>query len=363
MRNTCVMFLLLNLSFRFASMKVLENISLKSFNTFGIEASCRYFVEVYSDRDFIDLLEIIDSPGDNKLSSLPLLILGGGSNILLCEDFDGIVIKNNIKGIGVVRETDDHVFVKAGAGESWHEFVMHCIDKGYGGIENLSLIPGNVGASPMQNIGAYGVEIKDVFEELEAIHIKTGELKTFTNEVCKFGYRESIFKNKVKGEYFICNVTYRLNKKPKLNTTYGAIEKELVNMGVQDVTIKEISQAVINIRQSKLPDPAEIGNSGSFFKNPIISNELFEAVQQNHPEIVNYPVNGNKTKLAAGWLIEQAGWKGKTFGNYGVHKKQSLVLVNYGGAKGSDIYQLSEDIMHSVFDKFGIELEREVNIL
>lgn len=290
-----------------------------------------------------------------------LLIIGGGSNILLTKDHDGFVLHNNLKGIELLNEDENYYYVRVASGEVWHEFVLHCIENNWSGLENLSLIPGSVGAAPMQNIGAYGVEIKDVFVKLEAMRIDDGSIQSFTAEQCQFGYRESVFKRKLKNEFFILNIMVKLPKVPQLNTMYGAIEQELENMGITDPTIKDVSDAVIAIRRSKLPDPAEIGNSGSFFKNPVMPVKKAEELKETYPDLPTYPA-GEKMKIAAGWLIEQAGWKGKTLGNYGVHDKQALVLVNYGGALGTDIYQLSEDIKNSVLDKFGVELEREVNI-
>ena len=330
------------------------NINLKEYNTFGISVKAEMFA-VFSS---IEELKQILSFRNNK----KLLVLGGGSNLLLTKDFDGLVIKNEIKRFEVIEETASEVIVESGAGENWHEFVLNCIDKGFGGIENLSLIPGSVGASPMQNIGAYGVEIKDVFESLSAYHIASGEIHYFDKTKCEFGYRESIFKNKVKGEYIILTVTFRLTKNPTINSSYGAINEQLKVMGIQVPTIKELSAAVIAIRQSKLPDPKIIGNAGSFFKNPTVEIALLEQIQKNYPDIPNYPaVNGKK--LAAGWLIEKAGWKGRTFDNYGVHKLQALVLVNYGNCTGQEIFDLSSQIIQDVFEKFGVLLEREVNIL
>jgi UDP-N-acetylmuramate dehydrogenase len=330
------------------------NINLKEFNTFGISVKAEMFA-VFSS---IEELKQILSFRNNK----KLLVLGGGSNLLLTKDFDGLVIKNEIKRFEVIEETASEVIVESGAGENWHEFVLNCIDKGFGGIENLSLIPGSVGASPMQNIGAYGVEIKDVFESLSAYHIASGEIHYFDKTKCEFGYRESIFKNKVKGEYIILTVTFRLTKNPTINSSYGAINEQLKVMGIQEPTIKELSAAVIAIRQSKLPDPKIIGNAGSFFKNPTVEIDLLEQIQKNYPDIPNYPaVNGKK--LAAGWLIEKAGWKGRTFDNFGVHKLQALVLVNYGNCTGQEIFDLSSQIIQDVFEKFGVLLEREVNIL
>ena len=334
-----------------------QNIALKPFNTFGIEAYAKKFVTV-------ETLEEIQWLIHQKIIKDNRLILGGGSNILLTKDFDGIVIHNSIKGISIVTEDEDHAHVKVGAGEIWHEFVLWSISNNLGGIENLSLIPGNVGASPMQNIGAYGVEIKDVFIELEAINIDSGETVIFTNNDCQFGYRESVFKNIYKDQYIITSVTYKLDKKHKFNTSYGAIEQELEKQGVKNLSIKAISDAVIAIRSSKLPDPKKIGNSGSFFKNPVVPNNVFTSIKKEHPSIASYPSGADHTKIAAGWLIEHAGWKGKTFNNsFGVHKNQALVLVNYGNAKGTEIYNLSEQIITSVKDKFNVDLQREVNIL
>lgn len=333
-----------------------ENISLKPFNTFGIEASTRYFGRFSSVEE---LNQILTSNKDKEL-----LILGGGSNILLTKNFDGLTLINEIKGFEVSKNDGDSVIVKAGAGEVWHEFVLKCIENNFSGVENLSLIPGSVGASPMQNIGAYGVEIKDVFESVEAYHIPTGELHTFSKEECEFGYRESVFKRKYKGQYVIISVSYKLSlSAPKVNTSYGAIESELKEMNISTPSIKDVSQAVINIRSSKLPNPKEIGNAGSFFKNPVISKKLFDKLIVEFPTIPNYPAENDGKKIAAGWLIEQCGWKGKTLGHYGVHKLQALVLVNYKGATGTEIYDLSSSIIKDVEDKFGITLEREVNIL
>ena len=330
------------------------NKNLKEYNTFGISVKAEMFA-VFSSIE--ELKQILSFRNDKKL-----LVLGGGSNLLLTKDFDGLVIKNEIKRFEVIEETSSEVIVESGAGENWHEFVLNCIDKGFGGIENLSLIPGSVGASPMQNIGAYGVEIKDVFESLSAYHIASGEIHYFDKTKCEFGYRESIFKNKVKGEYIILTVTFRLTKNPTINSSYGAINEQLKVMGIQVPTIKELSAAVIAIRQSKLPDPKIIGNAGSFFKNPTVEIALLEQIQKNYPDIPNYPaLNGRK--LAAGWLIEKAGWKGRTLGNYGVHKLQALVLVNYGNCTGQEIFDLSSQIIQDVFEKFGVLLEREVNIL
>lgn len=334
-----------------------QNVSLKPYNTFGIDVSSSRFCDVTSADELVALLK------DEEHSTQPLLILGGGSNMLLTKDFNGLVIKNSIKGIEIIKEDNDFVFVKAGAGEVWHQFVLYCIANNFAGVENLSLIPGNVGAGPMQNIGAYGVELKDVFHELEAIHIKDRTIRTFSKEDCRFGYRESVFKKEVKGQYVITSVTFRLKKKPVLNTSYGAIEQELQRMGVTQPTIKTVSDAVIHIRQSKLPDPAVLGNAGSFFKNPEIAVEHYEKVKTQHPGLVAYPASEGRMKVAAGWLIEQCGWKGKRVGNTGSHKDQALVLVNYGGANGDEIYKLALEIQKSVRERFNITIEPEVNVI
>ena len=337
-------------------MLIKNNISLKPFNTFGIEVSARLFAEAASLSDLMQIYE--------KYPADKVMILGGGSNVLFTQNFNGIVVKNCLKGVELVNEDDEFYYVKAGAGEVWHDLVLYCIKNNYAGIENLSLIPGSVGAGPMQNIGAYGVEIKDVFYELEAFHIPGKAIKKFSLDECEFGYRESVFKRRFKNKYVITSVTLRLRKKPVYNISYGAIEKELEVMGVRELSIKSISDAVINIRQSKLPDPAKIGNSGSFFKNPEVALEQFNELKKKFPEIVGfYLENKDRVKLAAGWLIEQCGWKGKRIGNTGAHKSQALVLVNYGGATGSEVYNLAMDIQKSVLEKFGILLEPEVNII
>jgi UDP-N-acetylmuramate dehydrogenase len=289
--------------------------------------------------------------------------LGGGSNLLLTQDFDGLVLRNEIIGKSIVEESENTVLVKIGAGENWHEFVLWAIENNFGGIENMSLIPGSVGASPMQNIGAYGVEIKDVFNHLLAYHIETGETHRFSLEECQFGYRESVFKRGLKNKYVIAEVCFRLEKNRKVNTTYGAIKQELEKNGISSPTIRDVSNAVITIRQSKLPNPAELGNAGSFFKNPVVVESIADDLVKKYPEAPVYPAENGKKKLAAGWLIEQAGWKGKTVGTCGVHKLQALVLVNYGGSTGQQIYDLSTAIISDVQSKFGVTLEREVNIL
>lgn len=334
-------------------MQIQENVSLKPYNTFGIDAKAKRFGA------FATLEELkvgLEAKGKDQL-----LLLGGGSNILLTRDYDGIVLKNDMLGISVVKEDEDKVWVKAMAGENWHEFVLYCIEKGWAGVENLSLIPGTVGAAPMQNIGAYGVEIKDVFESLEALDIANGHIREFDKKACQFGYRESVFKKELKGDYIICSVTFKLDKTPQFKTSYGAIQDTLKEMGLEKLSIKAVSEAVIKIRQSKLPDPNEIGNSGSFFKNPVIDMIDYEGLKAEFPNIPGYKQANEKIKVPAAWLIEQAGWKGKRFGEIGVHQNQPLVLVNYGKGKGADIAALSEDIRNSVQDKFGIILTPEVN--
>tara|TARA_R110001592_G_scaffold295142_1_gene565040 strand:- start:4490 stop:5500 length:1011 start_codon:yes stop_codon:yes gene_type:complete len=334
--------------------KIQQNISLKPYNTFGIDVQANQFVEVSNQ---LELKEVLEANQE------PLLILGGGSNILLTKNFEGLVLKNNFKGTQVIKETEEDVMLKVGGGEIWHEFVLYCVNNNFAGIENLSLIPGNVGASPMQNIGAYGVEVKDVITEVEAISLKDFSVRNFTNQECEFGYRTSIFKTTEKGNYFISSVTFRLKKQPNINTSYGAINNELENRGIKAPTIKDVSDAVIAIRQSKLPDPTKIGNSGSFFKNPVVSEADKTKILEKYIDAPNYIQPDGTYKMAAGWLIEQCGWKGKRVANYGVHDKQALVLVNYGGASGKEIFDLSSDIIKSVEKKFGITLEREVNIL
>jgi UDP-N-acetylmuramate dehydrogenase len=334
-------------------MKILENYPLKKLNTFGIDASARYFAEVVSVSDIHELLELRPSS---------LLVLGGGSNILFTKNFDGHVLKNSIKGIELLKEDAESYYVKAGAGEVWHQFVMYCIKNNYAGVENLSLIPGSVGAAPIQNIGAYGVEQKEVFFELEAIDVRENKPVVIAKSDCQFGYRDSIFKREGKGKFIITSVTFKLLKTPQLNTSYGAISQEMEKMGVRDVSISAISQAVCNIRRSKLPDPEKIGNGGSFFKNPVVNNDRYELLKKDFPDIAAYKDPGGM-KLAAGWLIEQCGWKGKQVGNTGVHKDQALVLVNYGNAKGAEVFDLSGKILQSVKEKFGVELEREVVVV
>lgn len=338
-----------------------KNISLKPYNTFGIDVKAELFSNFNDSSSLKQLLKF------ESIKKSPKLVIGGGSNLLLTKDFKGIVLKNEIEGIEITKQDKDHVFIKAGAGIVWHDLVMFAIDNNFGGIENLSLIPGSVGAAPMQNIGAYGVEVKDVFFELEAVNVNTLEEVRFTKKRCQFGYRESIFKRQFKNQFIITSVTLKLNKNPKINTSYGAIQQELDANNITNPTIKDVSNAVIKIRQSKLPDPKKIGNSGSFFKNPIIDAKQFEILKKDYPNVAHYPISKNQIKLAAGWLIDNAGWKGKTFegktGKYGVHKNQALVLVNYGGAQGQDILELSNQIINDIKSKYDVDLEREVNIM
>ncbi|KFF23092.1 UDP-N-acetylmuramate dehydrogenase [Chryseobacterium sp. JM1] len=335
-----------------------ENFSLKPYNTFGVDINAKYFTEVQT------LEELRDAIHYSKKHDLPILFLGGGSNILLTKDFDGLAIKLSLKGIDEKDLNDNEILVTAKAGENWHEFVMYSLEKNYGGLENLSLIPGNVGTSPMQNIGAYGTEIKDIFVSCTVLDLENLALKTFNLEECRFGYRDSIFKQEGKGRYVILEVTFQLTKKDHhIKTEYGAIKTELENLGITHPTIQDVSKAVINIRQSKLPDPKETGNAGSFFKNPTIPLAQFEDLKQKFENIPGYP-NGDVVKVPAGWLIEQCGWKGKQIGNAASHKLQALVIVNAtGNATGKEIFDFSTEIINSVKEKFGIELEREVNII
>ncbi len=337
-------------------LQILENYSLKNFNTFGIEASARYFVEINKEEELTELFM------DPQWLQTSRLILGGGSNLLLVKDFDGLAIRINIRGIEH-RINHNEVFIEAGAGEVWNDLVNFCVARDYAGIENLSLIPGSVGASPIQNIGADGVELQDVFRSCRAFEIATREFKTFTKEDCRFGYRDSIFKNELKEQIIIVSVKFKLSLIPNINLKYGAIEQELANRNISKPTIKDVSKVVSHIRVSKLPDPSTIGNAGSFFKNPVIAEEQFQRLQSKFPEVVHYPAGDSMVKLAAGWLIEQCGWKGKVVGHTGTWKNQALVLVNHGGATGEEVYSLSSQIIDSVYTKFGVLLEREVNII
>ena len=337
-------------------MEIKSRYPLKKYNTFGISAYAKEFVSVSSTAELAGVLK------ENK--GKELFILGGGSNMLLTQDIDAIVIHINLKGKETISKDESYAYVKAMAGENWHEFVLFCIDNNYGGLENLSLIPGNVGTTPIQNIGAYGTEIKDTFVSCEAMDIATQQMVTFTKEECRFAYRESIFKGELKGKYIITSVTFRLTtNNHKINTSYGDIAAELTKNGISVPTIKDVSNAVTAIRQSKLPNPAELGNSGSFFKNPIITAEEFKKVQLQHPQMPHYVVSDTEVKVPAGWLIEQSGFKGKRFGDAGVHKNQALVLVNYGNATGKELLDLSKKIQKTVYANYGINIEAEVNII
>lgn len=333
-------------------MKIQQNTSLKPYNTFGIDVTAKRFTSINS---LLGLKELIAIEKD-------FFLISGGSNMLLTKNIDTLVVQLNLKGI-IVNDTEkDHVFVTAEAGENWHDFVIWCISQNYGGLENLSLIPGNVGTSPIQNIGAYGVEIKDTFHQLEALDIKTGKLRVFTKEACNFGYRNSVFKNELKGQYIITSVTFKLTKNNhQFNISYGAIKAGIKD--IENPTLKEISDVIIAIRTLKLPDPAKIGNSGSFFKNPVISTVAFDKLQQKYPNAPHYVISSTEIKVPAGWLIEQCGFKGKRFGDAGVHENQALVLVNYGNATGLEIYNLAQKIQQKVNETFAIHLEIEVNVI
>ena len=340
-----------------------ENVSLRPYNTFGLDVQARYFARFASADELRQLLTLPQVQAADKL------ILGGGSNLLFTRDFEGVVLKNEICGLEISREdaNDGTALVRAGAGESWHGMVEYALDQGLSGIENLSLIPGTVGAAPLQNIGAYGAELRDTFDHLEAVEISTGELRVFAADVCGFGYRESVFKNVLKGQFVVTAVVLRLHRQARPNVRYGAITETLAELGITgEPTPHEVSRAVVHIRRSKLPDPAEIGNAGSFFKNPEISQVRFDHLQSQYPELPGYPVPGG-VKVPAGWLIERAGWKGLRrgpgAGTHGVHARQALVLVNHGGATGREVRQLAEEIISSVRQQFGIELHPEVNIL
>ena len=331
-----------------------SNFQLKEYNTFGISATAKEFVAVSNPTELATVLK----------SNQNIFVLGGGSNMLLTQNIDKLVVHINFKGIEVTKEDENNVWVKAQAGENWHEFVLYCIEHNYGGIENLSLIPGNVGTTPIQNIGAYGVEIKDTFDNCTAMEIASQELKSFDKTSCNFGYRESVFKNELKNQYIITDVTFKLTKKNhNINTSYGAIDVELAKNNISNPTLKQVSDAVIAIRQSKLPNPKELGNSGSFFKNPIITKTDYEKIKQHYPEMPHYVVSETEVKVPAGWLIEQAGFKGKRFGDAGIHKNQALVLVNYGNATGQEILAVAKDIQNTILEKYSIKIEAEVNVI
>ena len=337
-------------------MQIINDFSLKKYNTFGIEANAKQFVAV----ETVDELKTILK--ENKLQKK--FILGGGSNMLLTKNIDALVIHIDLKGKKIVKENDDFVWVESQAGENWHKFVLWTIDQNFGGLENMSLIPGNVGTTPIQNIGAYGTEIKDTFISCEALNIENQEIKIFYNQDCNFGYRESIFKNELKNQYIITSVIFKLTKKNhKTNTSYGDIQAELLKNKIQKPSLSDVSTAVISIRQSKLPDPKVLGNSGSFFKNPILLKSDFKKIHAKFPEMKFYEISATEVKVPAGWLIEQAGFKGKRFGDAGIHANQALVLVNYGNATGQEILAVSKNIQKTVFDTFGIHIEAEVNVI
>ncbi|MEM0996555.1 MAG: UDP-N-acetylmuramate dehydrogenase [Bacteroidota bacterium] len=339
-------------------MEIYHDVDLQPYNTFGISVRARQFARIHSQDDVRELL------ASGHLHAAPRLVLGGGSNVLLTRDFPGLVLSIAVTGRRIVSEDAEQLVLEVGAGENWHDLVWHCVDQGWGGIENLSLIPGLMGAAPIQNIGAYGVELKDVFAYLDAMFVETGEVQRFHRDDCRFGYRDSVFKRELKGKVVILRVALHLRKTPhQLVTHYGAVATELEKAGKTAPTIRDVSEAVIGIRQSKLPDPAVIGNAGSFFKNPIIDTAKFAALKEKYPDLPGYPAPEGYTKLPAAWLIDRAQWKGKRFGNYGVHDRQALVLVNHGGASGQDIYDLSSRILESVREVYGVELEREVNII
>ncbi|GIZ16141.1 UDP-N-acetylmuramate dehydrogenase [Capnocytophaga catalasegens] len=335
-------------------MKIQTHISLKPYNTFGVNTMASKFIEVFSIEELSEILQKYDK----------IFVLGGGSNLLLTQDITIPVVKINLRGITIDKQDDDFVWITAQAGENWHQFVMYCISQGYGGVENLSLIPGNVGTTPVQNIGAYGVEIKDVLYSCRAMSVTDQHLRDFTAEECQFGYRESVFKKALKGQYVIVSVTFKLTKRNHvLRTSYGAIGQYLANKGIEQPTIQSISEAVIAIRQSKLPDPKELGNSGSFFKNPIIDIATFNRLKEKYTTMPQYSVSDSEVKVPAGWLIEACGLKGYRQGDAGVHKEQALVLVNYGKATGKEIFDLAKYVQQQVLDTFGIRLEMEVNVV
>jgi UDP-N-acetylmuramate dehydrogenase len=336
-------------------MHIKQNISLKPYNTFGMEVTAEYYVDITGGNELSEL-------SDNNFLPSKKHILGGGSNILLTQSIHGVVLHNKIKGIEKDREDNDYVWVTVGSGEVWHDFVMYAIANGWAGIENLALIPGTVGAAPIQNIGAYGVEVKDCIDHVTAWHWESKQFYPYYKNECAFGYRDSIFKHQLKDKIFITSVTFRLHKRPTFNITYGAIEEELKKMDIAEISIGAIADAVIAIRSSKLPNPREIGNAGSFFKNPVISKELYDLLKESYPTIPSYPAEEETVKVPAGWLIEQCGWKGFRAGDTGVHEKQALVLVNYGHATGKAVWELSDNILKTVKDKFHIDLEREVQV-
>ncbi len=338
-------------------MKVLKNISLKNLNTFGVDVKSKYFVEVYSEEELKQVLNSEEFPHQQKL------ILGSGSNILFTKDFDGLIIKNSISGIKLLDEDSNKVIVEAGAGVIWDELVKYCIDKNIGGIENLSYIPGMVGAAPIQNIGAYGQELEDTFYELNGIYVDNCETKNFNKSECSFSYRNSIFKNELKNKFVITSVRLKLNNNPDANFSYNPVKEEVEKRNIKHPTIKDIREIVIDIRKNKLPDPVEIGNAGSFFKNPVVAKEKFKVLEKEYPDLKYFFIDDYNIKIPAAWLIEKCGWKGKRIGDAGTHKMQPLVIVNYGNASGKEIYEISMMIKNDVKTSFEITLENEVNIL
>lgn len=332
-------------------------VSLRSMNTFGLEAKAALYFRIHRKEELSSLWKT------NLLQLASPLVLGGGSNIVFKNDYHGLVLHNCLPGREVVSEDPQSVRVRFGAGESWHDCVMFAVSHGWGGVENLSLIPGTIGAAPIQNIGAYGAELKDVFDSLEAFDLESGEVRIFDKDACAFGYRDSYFKREGKGRYCILSVVLKLSKQPVLNISYGDIQATLSEMGIKHPGVKDVSAAVIQIRQSKLPDPKELGNCGSFFKNPMIPRAQYEALKASYPDLKSFPAEGDRVKIPAAWLIEQDGWKGKRIGNTGSHARQALVLVNYGGATGEEVANLADRIAGSVMMRFGVALEREVNIL
>jgi UDP-N-acetylmuramate dehydrogenase len=336
---------------------VQTDVDLKPFNTLNISAKARYFASVRSESELKNILR------DPHTADLKIYILGAGSNVLFTDDVDGLILRIEIEGREVIKETDEYVWLKVGAGENWHETVRYCVEKGWGGIENLSLIPGTVGAAPIQNIGAYGVELSDVFEWLEGVDIEGRETRRYNSKECKFGYRDSIFKGELKGIVIVTSVVLKLSKNPELNTSYGAIQSMLKEREITNPDIRDISDIVIDIRNSKLPDPNTLGNAGSFFKNPVVPDTVYERIKEQYAGVPGYPVNENKVKIPAGWLIEETGWKGKVVGDTGTYKQQALVIVNHGNATGQEILELASEIRATVKDQFGIELVPEVNII
>jgi UDP-N-acetylmuramate dehydrogenase len=338
-------------------MRILNNQSLKNYNTFGIDVKAKYFAEVSS----VDELRYVLS--DNDIQTDKKFILGGGSNVLFVNDFDGLVIKNSISGINIIQEDENNIIVQAGAGVVWDDLVQFCVEGNYGGIENLSIIPGSVGAAPIQNIGAYGQELKDTFLELNGIYTKTGEEKIFNKSDCQFSYRNSIFNKELVNEFIITSIQLNLNKNSKINTSYKQLEEKLNEQGIKSPTLKDVRNTVIHIRNKKLPDPQIIGNAGSFFKNPIVAKEKYIKLKKSFPDMITFPIDDNQIKIAAGWLIEKCDWKGKRIGNVGTYKNHALVIVNYGDATGDEIFDFEGHIKHAVELKFGIHLENEVNII